>query len=208
MALSTDGGWSAGAVRVACLGDSITEGTVLKDRQQTAYPVVLGALLGPEYEVRNFGRSGATVTALGEGALPYRKLPLYPKALEWQPQIVIILLGTNDTKRAVFEAGSDTYATEYQAILDECKALASRPRIVLGLPVPVIGEGQFTINEPNRRQLRVKIAELVRVNQLECVDFDPYLAGKAEWYPDRVHPNAEATAVIARVVAEQIRKAL
>ena len=46
-------------VRVACVGDSITDGFQMPDKNRFAYPVQLGGLLGAGYAVRNFGANGA-----------------------------------------------------------------------------------------------------------------------------------------------------
>ena len=59
------------AVRVACVGDSITYGSGIPDREHNSYPAQLQKLLGDGYEVRNFGVSGATL--LKNGDKPYWK---------------------------------------------------------------------------------------------------------------------------------------
>ena len=56
-------------LKVACVGDSITFGAGIKERETQCYPVQLGQLLGDEFEVRNFGVNGATL--LKQGDLPY-----------------------------------------------------------------------------------------------------------------------------------------
>ena len=83
-------------VRVACVGDSITYGAGVADRGKNNYPKVLGRLLGPGYETRNFGVSGATL--LKKGDRPYWKTSAFKAATEFKPDIVIIKLGTNDSK--------------------------------------------------------------------------------------------------------------
>src|SRR3954451_2825248 len=82
----------AAKIKVACVGDSITYGSGLKDRAKESYPVVLQGLLGDKYEVRNFGVSGATL--LKKGDKPYDKEKAYPQALDFRPDIVVIKLGT------------------------------------------------------------------------------------------------------------------
>lgn len=47
------------AVRLACVGDSITFGAGVKPRSTMAYPAQLGRMLGKKWEVGNFGVSGA-----------------------------------------------------------------------------------------------------------------------------------------------------
>lgn len=193
-------------VRVACVGDSITAGTVLKDRERTSYPSLLAGLLGGGYEVRNFGHSGATVTSSGQGALPFVAQPEHAAALAWDPGIVVVMLGTNDTKTAVFDAGVTTFRERYQELLDAFLSLPVPPRILICLPVPVMGGGRYTINEPNRQKLLPIIAALAQKNHAELIDLDPVLGGKPEMFRDLVHPNEEATAAIARAVAERIQQ--
>ena len=83
-------------IRVACVGDSITYGFNLINREKESYPSVLNELLGKEYEVGNFGFSGRTL--LKNGDYPYVSEKLYQDSLNFNAKIVIIKLGTNDTK--------------------------------------------------------------------------------------------------------------
>ena len=59
-------------------------------------PVAALLMMGDGYETRNFGVSGATL--LRNGNRPYWKTDAYPKAKEYKPDIVIIKLGSNDSK--------------------------------------------------------------------------------------------------------------
>ena len=45
------------AIRVACIGNSITYGVGTRNPAKDSYPAVLGQMLGDGYEVRNFGVS-------------------------------------------------------------------------------------------------------------------------------------------------------
>src|SRR4051812_7771397 len=85
-----------GKIKVACVGDSITFGAGIKDRDKNSYPAQLQGLLGSGYEVKNFGVSGATL--LKEGDKPYWKEKAFEAAKKFEPNIVIIKLGTNDSK--------------------------------------------------------------------------------------------------------------
>ena len=84
------------AVRVACVGNSITYGAGIKNRSHDSYPSVLGRLLGDKYWVKNFGVSARTM--LNKGDRPYMKEQAYQQALAFNPNIVVIKLGTNDSK--------------------------------------------------------------------------------------------------------------
>src|SRR5579864_433492 len=83
-------------IRVACVGDSITFGACVPEREKNCYPAVLGGLLGDKYDVRNFGVNGATL--LKKGDLPWWNVDAYKSATDFNPDIVIIKLGSNDTK--------------------------------------------------------------------------------------------------------------
>jgi lysophospholipase L1-like esterase len=63
-------------IKVACVGDSITQGvgTILAK----SYPKQLGIFLGSEFEVGNFGISGATMLRGGDKP--------YSQQLEYQEQ--------------------------------------------------------------------------------------------------------------------------
>ena len=82
--------------RVACIGNSITYGYGLKNRSEECYPAVLGIMLGENYTVENFGISARTL--LNKGDHPYMQEKLFTEARAFHPDIVIIKLGTNDTK--------------------------------------------------------------------------------------------------------------
>ena len=99
--------WSAlsETIKIACVGDSITYGAGIKDRKNMNYPVQLGKILGQKYEVKNFGNSGSTM--LKKGDKPYWKQREYKAALEFNPNIVIIKLGTNDTKPQNWKHGAE-----------------------------------------------------------------------------------------------------
>src|SRR5258708_827771 len=84
------------SVRVACVGDSITYGAGLSGRETNSYPAQLGRLLGAGYDTRNFGVSGATM--LKHSDLPYMFRSEYTNALDFAPDIIVIMLGTNDSK--------------------------------------------------------------------------------------------------------------
>lgn len=83
-------------IRVACIGNSITYGAFIPNREMNCYPAQLQAYLGDGYEVKNFGASGRTI--LSKGDYPYSETDTYKASLEYQPDIVLIKLGTNDTK--------------------------------------------------------------------------------------------------------------
>ena len=128
--------------RVACLGDSITYGAGVEKREQNNYPKVLGKLLGDKYEVGNFGVSGATL--LRKGDKPYHKEPAYAAAQKFDPQIVVIKLGTNDTKPQNWKHEAD-FVADAKTMVAEISNWKSKPKVYLCVPVPVYPPGAFGI---------------------------------------------------------------
>jgi sialate O-acetylesterase len=92
-------------VKVACMGNSVTYGAGIKDREQNAYPAQLQKLVGGSYQVGNFGFSGATL--LRKGHRPYHKTQAYHDAIALKPDIAIIHLGLNDTDPRNWRPGPD-----------------------------------------------------------------------------------------------------
>jgi acyl-CoA thioesterase-1 len=187
------------STKVACVGDSITEGIGLGDR---TYPAKLGQLLGLEYEVRNFGISGRTL--LKQGDYPYWTEPVYAESLSWQPDIVVIKLGTNDSKPQNW-IYSDQYVPDYEELIASYTNLPSRPLILLATPCPVYGSGAFDIDPT---VVADEIAPAVRAMAARLghrlIDYQERMAGHQDWFPDNVHPNAAGTTVMAALACQVI----
>ncbi len=183
-------------VKIACVGDSITFGSGIKQRETLSYPSQLRSMLGKNYEVKNFGVSGCTM--LQKGDRPYMKTTTYKASLEYQPDIVIIKLGTNDSKprnwkhKTSFPSSANKLITSYQQ-------LNSKPRIILCKPVPVIGSGRWGITEKIlRNDVAKQIAKVASSMNIELINLHIPLRDKPELIPDTVHPNAEGAKLIAQ----------
>jgi lysophospholipase L1-like esterase len=124
-------------IRIACVGDSITFGAAIKDRKKNCYPAQLQTTLGDAAIVKNFGNSGSTM--LKKGDKPYWRQKEFKAAMEFAPQVVVIKLGTNDTKPQNWKHSAE-FDGDYKAMIAEFKALPSKPRIYVCLPVPAFPE--------------------------------------------------------------------
>lgn len=179
-------------VRVACIGDSITQGSGTKGNP---YPKQLQELLGDKWIVGNFGVSGRTLLRKGDN--PYWKEKAYQNALAFEPDVVIIKLGTNDTKPQNMAHEAD-FLNDYRDLVKSFQELKSKPRILLCRPVPVVGNGNFKITEENLQKLIPKIDGLAKELRIDIIDMHAALADKPELIPDKVHPNAKGALVMAR----------
>lgn len=190
-------------IRVACVGDSLTYGAGVEAREKNNYPAVLGRLLGERYRTRNFGVNGATL--LRKGDKPWWNLPEFKAASAFDPRIVVIMLGSNDTKPGNWTHQGD-FARDYGDLLDHFLKLPSKPAVWVCLPVPVY-ETRWGINEPTLRDgVLPLIARVAAEKGVPVIDLHTALSGASELFPDRVHPNAEGAARMARVIQAAISR--
>lgn len=180
-------------VRVTCIGDSITQGAGAAKGK--SYPAQLQELLGSSWEVGNFGVSGRTL--LKKGDFPYWKEQAYQKALGFRPDVVIIMLGTNDTKPQNWKHETE-FVADYTELVKSFLALESKPRVYVCRPCPVPEPGNFGINETNLKEAIKRIDRLAADLKLGTIDMHAALAAKPELLPDRVHPNTAGAGEMAK----------
>jgi acyl-CoA thioesterase I len=185
---------AAQPVKVACVGDSITEGSGVDNPTVNAYPVVLGRLLGTNYQTRNFGVSGRTL--LRKGDFPYWKETAFRNATNYAPDIVTIKLGTNDSKPYNWKY-KDQFAGDLRDMIDVFASLPSHPRIVLCLPVPAYYVNYDISPEVIKDEIIPIIKQVAREKGALTVDLYTALSGRPDLFPDGIHPSAAGAAIIA-----------
>ena len=178
-------------VKVACVGNSITYGAFIDNREKYHYPAQLQGYLGEDFEVRNFGLNGATL--LQKGDYPYMKSQQYQQSLDFQPDIVLIKLGTNDTKPWNWEHKAD-FMEDYKTLIDSYRALSSRPRIILLTPLRCF----LPDNDPGiyswliAQEVRPMVEEMAYKEKLDIINMHNVVGDTWDTavMPDRVHPSA------------------
>lgn len=186
-------------IKVGCIGNSITSGS--RGKEDVAYPALLGKLLGEVYDVRNFGVSGRTL--LRNGDYPYWKEKKYQDALEFNPDIVIIKLGTNDSKPQNWRYKNE-FEKDYCDLIESFLSLNSHPKIFICKPVPA-----FKVMWGIRDSIIVNdilsiIEKISKEKGVEIIDLYKALTGKENLFPDAIHPNEEGAAMIAKEIYEAI----
>jgi len=186
-----------GTIRVACVGDSITYGHGIKNRLEGCYPAQLGRMLGGKWEVRNFGVSGATM--LRQGDLPYWQQQAFKDVLAYNPHVVIIKLGTNDTKPQNWKFKNE-FARDYVDMIDRFSELPARPRIWVCFPVPAYAE-RWGINEfVIKNEVIPLISQVARNKHVPVINLYSPLSGKPKYFPDEIHPDAEGAFLMAKEI--------
>ena len=183
-------------IKVACVGDSITAGVGASGGQD--YPSQLAGLLGDGFKVSNFGVSGATL--LRKGDLSYWNQPAFKQAQDSAPDVVILMLGTNDTKPQNWKL-KDSFAGDLKDMLAQFSGLASKPRIWLCLPPPVPDKGNYGISGPVLQNEEIPILKQVAIDtKTPLIDVNAALAPHPEMLPDNVHPNDAGCAILASTI--------
>jgi alpha-L-fucosidase 2 len=189
-------------VKIACVGDSITEGYGLACQSKTGYPVVLDSLLGNGYQVQNCGRSATNMQRKAD--FPYWVCKEFSNVFSYQPDIIVIKLGTNDTKP--YNWNMERYATDYQAMIDTFNTMASHPKIILCSPVPVF-KTKWGINDSTLVHGVIPVVEMIaKTNHLPVIDLYHGMMDQGINFPDSIHPNEEAVKVMAGIIAGEIKK--
>ncbi|MDO5977371.1 GDSL-type esterase/lipase family protein [Flavivirga spongiicola] len=190
-------------IKIACIGNSITYGAGVSNREQNAYPKQLQAMLGDAYFVENFGVSGNTLLKKGDD--PYWESNAYQEALEFTPDVVFIKLGTNDTKQQNRVYLDTDFETDYKELIQSFKNKNKDTRIVLLLPVPSFLEDTTSIWNPIIKNKIIPLTQKVAYDtKSEVIDLYQLFIDSPSLLPDGVHPSSLGATRIARRLYEAI----
>lgn len=184
-------------VKVACIGNSITYGLTLTSPQTQSYPALLANMLGNDYEVRNFGHSGAAV--LRKGHHPYTETPEFAAAINYKPDIAIIHLGVNDTDPRSWPNFSEYFTEDYLYIINQLREANPHVRILMARLTPLRATHPRFRSGTRIWRLEAQnlIETLAAVHNFELIDFNEPLVNKQHLLHDGIHPNAEGAVFLA-----------
>lgn len=193
---------------IACIGDSITFGSgVVWTRKRDAWPYVLGRLLGEEYQVVNYGISGATMQKVSDK--PYQ--PDFFQAVEvMETEAVILMLGTNDTKPYNWNARE--FEASYAETIERLKA-CTKKLFVMAPPWAFALPGQTDVVCDIQRQVLADeiyptVLRLAREHDVQVIDLYQLTEGHQEYFGDGLHPNQQGNRVIAEYIYGQIKESI
>lgn len=187
-------------VKVACVGNSITYGYGIADRETNSYPAQLQRMLGDGYLVGNFGKSGATL--LRRGHRPYNEQPECAEALAFAPDIAVIHLGINDTDPRDWPHYGDEFIADYRALIDAFREANPACRVFVARLSPI--SHRHPRFESGTRDWHAEIQRCIEViaehSGAQLIDFHAPLYPYPGLLPDGLHPDAEGAAILADVV--------
>ena len=206
--------------RILCFGDSNTWGYIPtggRYDEHTRWPMRMGEILGRDYVVVEEGFNGRTCVQDDpvEGGFKSGVRYLPPCLMSHNPlDVVIIMLGSNDTKRR-FNLTPMTIGQSMMQVIRTCKLYGANgagdpPHILVTAPPPILDNLMETRHAECFGEQAIEVSrglssELHRVTKLMRVDFfdaGPY----AEVSPlDAVHMTARGHLQLAEALAGKVR---
>ena len=209
------------AIKVACIGNSITDGHGIDFAPANGYPAQLQKLLGEDYLVKNFGVSARTM--LNKGDFPYMNEMAWKDAVAFKPDVVIIKLGTNDSKPENWQYGAEFKQDLKQMITTlrpdllipvkkgkkNKKAVVKNegPKIFLCTPIKAF-KPSWNISEETIVNNIIPIQqEVANEYQLQVIDLHTLFGDDESLVlEDGIHPNGKGAQKMAQIISEAIKK--
>lgn len=193
-------------IKVATIGDSITYGAGAASSEMAldpllTYPSQLADLLGSEVDLRNFGIAGRRLL---DGADCFKNEPEYQASLDFAPDVVFIMLGTNDIKSIYWTPNSSAQQQKYKEAYEDLIAAYREANPEVKIFVMTSPYLYTTVPEMDGSVLAEEVIPLQRQiaeeNDCYLIDIFTVTSGMPELFPDAIHPNAEGYALIAETV--------
>ena len=210
-----------GAIKVACIGNSITDGHGIDFAPANGYPAQLQKLLGNDYWVKNFGVSGRTM--LNKGDQPYMNETAWKDAVAFKPDVVVIKLGTNDSKPQNWQYGAE-FKQDLQQLITTLRPDLLKPvkkgkknkkqviknegpKIILCTPIPAFKKS-WNINDEIITNNIIPIQqEVASEYNLKVIDLHTLFGdGKDTMLEDGIHPNGKGAQKMAKIIADAIKQ--
>ncbi|MBD3393861.1 MAG: hypothetical protein GF418_17150 [Chitinivibrionales bacterium] len=186
------------AVRICCVGDSITRGDSPAGTRPASYPDELQEFLGEAYEVCNLGSPGTCVLKDAYG--PYWETDEFARVFELEPKVIVVMFGTNDSKPYNWSSDS-AFLRDYQDLVDTLRASAVRaPRIFLCTPPPAFSRAYDVSPDTLHNHIVPNIQQLAASRHVSLVDCYTLLETEPENFPDGIHPDEKGAMLIGAIV--------
>lgn len=202
--------YSDGQIKVACVGDSITYGHGVRNWSKNNYPAVLQKLLGDEYNVQNFGVSGSTTQKTGDQ--PYVDTKSYKLSIEYNADILIFMLGSNDSKPYNWK-DRESFKKEYIDLLNTYISDNDSLKVYLCTVSKVYYDDESQTSGPSTFDIQGDKVEIINdvikevAAEYGCNYIDIYSLTKEhpEWFKDNIHPDADGAKAIAEEMYKNIK---
>ncbi len=200
---------TAPRTRVALAGDSTVTDTA-------GWGAAFAKLLGPNAECLNFARGGQSTKS-------FRDSKNWQKTLDSKPAFILIQFGHNDMPGKGPQRETDpetTYRQNLIRFIEEARAIGAKPIIVTSITRRIFDNGKIRGELKPYADAATKVATEKQVplvdlftrsvdlhNKLGLAESDTFNPpGKDPKITDRTHLNPHGAAIIAAIIAEELRK--
>jgi len=188
-------------LKVVCLGDSITYGHKLANRVAESYPTRLRQLSQGRWQVSNFGVNGATVLVRGD--IPIKAQAVYKRVMNASPDVVVLMLGTNDTKKVNWPY-IQSFEKDYTGLIERLKMLDSRPHVIACSIPPIMIDYPNGLTASRQQKVNSFVRKVTASTKTDYLDIYAGMAGDSTFFVDGIHPNARGAQKIASLVFAKI----
>ncbi len=180
-------------IRVACVGDSITE--------SSGYPTTLQNMLGQDYTVRNFGVSGSTVVQ--NSKIPYMNQPDFKFAQIFNPDVIVIMLGTNDANPEISHS-EENFEQDYTQLISTFQNLDGDEQIFIVKSPPIYSTTSNYNNTYLSTTILPHLDSIADQMDLPTIDMNTAFSNHSDYFTDGVHPTEDGSYLIATQVYDAI----
>lgn len=190
-----------GQIKIACVGDSVTYGHGISNWPKNNYPVLLQGLLGEDYHVNSYGVSGRAVQDNSDQ--PYTALQHYQDSLAYDGDVVVFMMGTNDSKPENW-FGAEAFREALRKLLDsygDARIILCTPPAAYYLEGQTEGPAEYDVQPPVVEEIAQIVREIAGEKGCTLVDIHALTALHPEWFAkDGVHPSNDGAAAIAQEI--------
>jgi hypothetical protein len=138
--------------------------------------------------------------------MPFWKRGGYQKSAEASPNVVVLMLGTNDSKPWNWDKKSQ-FAGDYAALISYYSNLPTHPQVFVCTPPPVPGSGNYGINEPSVSEELPMIRQDADAAGDPVIDVQTGMPGDSKFFVDNVHPNDNGYVKLAEYIYTALTQA-
>jgi len=186
-------------IKVGCVGDSNTYGAEASDRTKYAWPVQIRSMLGEKYETKNFGVNSALM--MNDKNDAWKNKTAYSDNKSYDPDIIVIALGTNDSKDGYWDA--EKFKNSYVDLINEFKGYSAGPQIYMAIPIKAYSSTWAINDQTIREKVTPTMQEISKEMGLPLIDLYAVTTDIANLMAsDGIHPKDGGLTIMARKIAD------